>query len=335
MINTDKLKKKLVKLKDKQIVVIGDLMIDHYFWGNVDRISPEAPIPVVDVNKVEHRLGGAANVVNNIYTMGAKPLIIGLIGDDIYGEVLTQMLKKQKISTNYLIVDKSRPTTVKARIFAGNQQLSRYDIECRKDISEDLEAVFIKKINSALRYADAVIIEDYNKGLLTPKLINHIITKANEKKIPITVDPKFKNFQEYKNVTVFKPNLNELQKFMNVEVTDSKSMENLSFKLFKLINPKYLVITLGNKGLKIFNKKQEVFELPAYTKEVFDVSGAGDTVISILTLCLTLGFDIIFSSAVANHAAAVVCGKKGISPATIDEIILSINYYNLLINKRL
>ena len=321
LLNQSEIGTTIQSFKNKKIVVIGDLMIDHYLWGQVERISPEAPVPIVDVQKQEYRLGGAANVVNNIISLNACPLVIGLTGEDIFSEALFSIFLEKGIITDFIIKDDSRPTTVKSRIFASGQQVMRYDQEQRADISESIEEIVLNKLDLALKEADALLIEDYNKGLLTPKIIKSAIQKALDCKIPVTVDPKFKNFFEYTNCTVFKPNFNELQKNLGVEISDDESLKKAAFDLFRRINPEYLVITLGEKGLMIFDKENNVTQIPTFAKEVFDVSGAGDTVISVLTLCLSVGLDIKTSAIIANQAAGAVCGKRGIHPASVEDIL--------------
>ena len=321
----DELKSNLNNFDEKKIVVIGDLMLDHYLWGHVERISPEAPVPIVDINKQEYRLGGAANVVNNIISLNATPLVVGLTGEDNYSDVLFQLFKEKNIRTDFIVKDKSRTTTVKSRIFAAAQQVMRYDQEQRHDISNNVEDIVLQKLEMALQEADALLIEDYNKGLLTSKIIKNAIKKANDLNIPVTVDPKFKNFFEYQNCTVFKPNFNELQKNLNIEITNEDDLNEAAYDLFKRINPEFLVITLGERGLIVFDKHHKVIRIPTFAKEVFDVSGAGDTVISVLTLCLSVGLDIKTSSIIANLAAGTVCGKKGIHPATKEDILSALN----------
>ena len=320
------LERYLDSFREKKIVVIGDLMLDHYLWGQVERISPEAPVPVVDVNRQEFRLGGAANVVNNITSLGATPLVIGLVGNDMFADTLADIFKQNGIETKHIIKDENRPTTVKSRIFASGQQVIRFDTEERHDIASEIEQKVIEKLDLAIKEADAVIIEDYNKGLLTPKVITHAINIANKKQIPITVDPKFKNFFAYENSTVFKPNFVELQKNLNIEIKSESDLHKAAGELFERIKPKYLVITLGEKGLMIFEKEKETIQIPTFAKEVFDVSGAGDTVISVLTLCLSIGLDIKTSAIIANHAAGAVCGKRGIHPATREDVLGMTNF---------
>ncbi|MDD4156692.1 MAG: D-glycero-beta-D-manno-heptose-7-phosphate kinase [Candidatus Cloacimonetes bacterium] len=329
-IDINDLNQTLSDFNGKRIVVIGDLMLDHYLWGNVNRISPEAPVPIVDINKEEFRLGGAANVVNNIVSLKGIPIVIGVIGRDSDGEQLLNLLNNCNAKTDYIIKDSKRKTTIKTRVFAAGQQIVRYDMENTQDISKELEDKVLHKIELALANADAVILEDYNKGLLTEKVIKYIIKKANQLDIPITVDPKFKNFFAYKNCTVFKPNFIELQKNLSVEIQSDDDLFSAAQEVFRRIKPEYLVITLGDKGLRIFDKEQQIIQIPTFAKEVYDVSGAGDTVISVLTLCLSSSCDIKKSAIIANHAAGAVCGKKGIYPATKEDIVLSAKYIQLL-----
>ncbi len=323
-----KLEDNLVKLKDKKILVVGDLMIDHYLWGKVDRISPEAPVPVLDVKKQESRLGGAANVVNNIFSLGGKPFILGVIGDDSYGQEMRKLLREKNISDEYLIVDASRMTTVKSRIIAHNQQIVRVDYENSQNISAEIEQHLIKIAEELIPKVDAVLIEDYNKGMLTENVIRNIIRISNEHQKVITVDPKFKNFFAYKNCTVFKPNYLELQKNLGINIETEEEFQQAALDLLQRVNPEYLIVTRGENGLVIFFKNQEMFSIPTFALEVFDGCGAGDAVISTLTLCLSAGLDIKTSAEIANHAAGVVCGKVGVVPVTANEIVESFKKFN-------
>ena len=311
----------------KKILVVGDLMLDFYLWGKASRISPEAPVPVVDIERSEYRLGGAANVVHNIYSLGAIPMIVGVVGDDHSAQEFYQILDSFDISESFLVKDVSRPTTVKSRIFANNQQVMRYDLEKKQDINQQIEKNIIKNLDSALKSADALVLQDYNKGVLTPKIIRFAIKKAKEKGIPITVDPKVNNFCEYKSCTVLKPNLVEVKKNYGQDIVNDKDLKKAARELCKKLSPEYLIITLSEKGLVIFDKEENVHQIPTFAKEVYDVSGAGDTVISVLSLCLSCGVDIITSTILANHAAGAVCGKRGINPATVEDILLSFRYH--------
>ncbi|PID27475.1 MAG: D-glycero-beta-D-manno-heptose-7-phosphate kinase [Candidatus Cloacimonadota bacterium] len=309
------------RFKGKKILIIGDLMIDHYIWGGVERISPEAPVPVVDVKGEEYRLGGAANVVSNIKSLGADPYFIGLVGNDENGKILKNLFIEKGINPDNIIADSSRRTTIKTRILAHKQQIVRIDTEDRHFVDYETENLVIERLESLISNTDAVILEDYNKGILSKRIIKHVIARCNELKIPVTVDPKFNNFFEYENVTVFKPNLHELEKNTGLKITDNKQFIEVSCDLMSKIRAEYLLITQGEKGLTVFSDENEPYTIPAFALEVFDVSGAGDSVIGTLTLCLVSGCDIKESALIANHAAGAVCGVAGISPVTPEMII--------------
>ncbi len=325
--NLEKLKKLTSEFKNKKIVVIGDLMLDHYVWGEVNRISPEAPVPIVKVEREEYRLGGASNVAFNIKTLGATPIVLGVTGNDSNGKKLKELFESKNIGSENIILSETKTTIVKSRIIAHNQQVVRIDFEENSSITQDVESLILKKLGKIINDIDAVILEDYNKGFLTESLITEIINLCNLNNIIVTVDPKFDNFFTYKNVDVFKPNLNELKKNLNVDFIDEHDFEEKAKSLRKLLNCKYLMITRGEKGLSVFSENA-VFAIPTYAQKVFDVSGAGDTVISTLTLCLSCGEDISTASVIANHAAGSVCGKIGVEPVYIEDIIKSFEDIN-------
>ncbi len=308
----------------KKIAVLGDIMIDHYIIGNVSRISAEAPVPILESLTDEYRLGGAANVALNISTLDAKTYLIGVIGDDSNSEILMSLLKKRNIDSSLIVKDKERPTTIKSRITSKKQQIVRVDREVTTEINSAIEEQIINNFKKIVKDIDALIIEDYNKGLLTEKVITQVIKIARENDIIISVDPKVDNFFTYKGVTVFKPNLLELSKNMNKKINNDKDLQAIAWDLFTQIKAKYLIVTLGEKGMLIFEQDRNIFSLPTYAREVFDVSGAGDTVISTLTLAMTLSESILESAIIANHAAGVVCGKQGTSPTSWEEIRESI-----------
>jgi len=329
-IDTGMIERLFNKFSQKKIVVLGDLMLDCYLYGVVERISPEAPVPIVEIKSYAKSMGGAANVVHNITSLTAKPLVVGVVGNDPGGQGLLEDLQAVQVGTDYITTDLNRPTTMKNRIFASQQQIIRFDAEDTRDISAEVEKQVIKNIDLALKDADALIIEDYNKGLLTPKVIAHAINKAKKANIIISVDPKHKNFFEYKGVTVFKPNLAELQKNLNVAITTDDDLANAAKTIFNRINPQYLVVTLGEKGLKIFDKDGHIVHIPTYAIEIYDVSGAGDTVIAMLTLCMSTGMDIRHAATIANYAAGVVCGKRGVQPVTKEDMINAFIYRNMV-----
>lgn len=325
--NLKKLENLTSEFKNKKIVVIGDLMIDHYVWGEVNRISPEAPVPIVKVDREEYRLGGASNVAFNIKTLGATPIVLGIAGNDSYGKILKDLFESKKINSDNIILSDSKKTIIKSRIIAHNQQVVRIDFEEDSAINAEIESLLIEKLEALINDVDAVILEDYNKGLLTKTLISKIISLCTENDVIVTVDPKFDNFFSYKNVDVFKPNLNEMKKNLNVDFINEKDFEDKAVKLRNQLECKYLMITRGEKGLTVFSEN-DVFTIPTYAQKVFDVSGAGDTVISTLTLCLSCGEKILPSSIIANHAAGSVCGKIGVEPVYIDDIVKSFKDVN-------
>jgi len=322
MKNIDKI---LKSFAGKKILVLGDIMLDHYLWGKVDRISPEAPVPVLDVQKEEYRLGGAANVALNLIALGAKAILCGVIGNDEAGSQITALLQSEGIDSSCVVIDKSRPSTVKTRIGSANQQIVRLDRENRNEINADIEKIIIKHITKAIKHADAIIIEDYNKGLLTEHVIESAISAATLQGKPICVDPKQKHFFSYKKVDVFKPNYGEMQKNLGVIIEDEAEFNKQAKLLKKKLQCKNLVVTRGEKGLYIYSDDSKIHQIPTYAREVYDVSGAGDTVISALTLALCEGCEIRTAAIIANHAAGVVCGKIGTAVASIEEIRQSFN----------
>ena len=303
-------------------MVIGDLMVDHYIKGRVERISPEAPVPVVEVQNEEYRLGGAANVALNLKQLGANLLLCGVCGSDAASQVLFSQLQEAGIGTEGVFCDTLRKTTLKTRINAVNQQIVRLDYENQDDIDIVLEDRIASWIKQHLAQTDAVIIEDYNKGLLTASLIAKILSMTGSVAKPVFVDPKFKNFFAYVGVDVFKPNFGELEKNLGAKFQDNESFVAAAKSLRERIAAKYLIVTRGSKGLFIFGA-DGIKHLPTFAKDVYDVSGAGDTVISVLCLAYCAGCDISEAATIANHAAGVVCGKYGTAFATAEEIVSS------------
>jgi len=296
----------------KRIAIIGDMMLDGYFWGDVKRISPEAPVPVLEVEEEFFRFGGAANVAYNILTLGGIPVPVGVIGNDTYGNIFTSLIKDKNIEAEGIINDNERPTTTKTRVIADGQHVVRIDKESKAYISSKIEekiAIFLASVIDSL---DGIILQDYNKGILTPSLITKIISIANKKNILITVDPKFDNFFEYKNVTVFKPNRKETETVLGTRIKDDKDVSSAGRNLLNKMNSEYVLLTLGEGGIAVFEKGDKEKRMPTKARKVADVSGAGDTVISTLTIGLAAGADIYEACYLANYAAGVVCGEVGI-----------------------
>jgi rfaE bifunctional protein kinase chain/domain len=312
------------KFKGLKIAVIGDMMLDCYFWGEVKRISPEAPVPVLEVKEELYRFGGAANVALNILKLGGIPIPLGVISNDNDGKIFTSLIKDAKITSRGLIVDKSRSTTAKIRLIAHDQHLVRIDKESKEYISRDIEEKLFGFLKQNINGIDGIILQDYNKGVLSTALIEKIITLANKKKKLITADPKFNNFFKFKNVTVFKPNRKEAGDVLGMKIISKKDITSAGNILLNKLKSKYLLLTLGEEGIAVYEKGKQEKRMPTKARKVADVSGAGDTVISTLTMALAAGADIIEASYLANYAAGIVCEEVGIVPIEIDKLFETI-----------
>ena len=313
----------LNQFKDKQVLIIGDAMIDAYMWGNIHRMSPEAPVPVVDIEKRESRLGGAANVALNIQSLGAKPVLFSAIGTDHYGDVFMMLMEKQKLSCEGLQRLSDRNTTVKTRIISDNKHVLRVDEESTKPITEDFVATELETLIRSKKF-DVVIFEDYNKGLLTENLITKAIQIATELKIPTIVDPKKDNFFAYKGVDIFKPNLKEIKEGLGIEfdvLSESELSKNVAIVLEKL-NAKGILLTLSEYGI-YYQSKSQILRESAHKRNIVDVSGAGDTVVSVAALALACGLEDIDLMRIANLAGGLVCEKVGVVPILVEDLVNS------------
>jgi rfaE bifunctional protein kinase chain/domain len=307
-----------------KVLVIGDVMIDSYTWGNVSRISPEAPVPVVSITKKENRLGGAANVALNIQALGATPILCSVIGNDSNGTLFLDLLKKQKLSTQGIIKDKQRITTVKTRIIAGNHQMLRVDEEIETDINNSTNQLLIKQIKNLIvkEKIDVIVFEDYDKGSITPSLIKEIVAFAKQKNIPTVVDPKKKNFLAYSDVTLFKPNLKELKEGLKIDFNhhNTAELDKTASLFIKKQKINTLLITLSEKGIYTHSAKTKKI-IPAHIRNISDVSGAGDTVVSVAALCLALNLNPILTATLANLAGGLVCEKVGVVPIDKKQLL--------------
>ena len=316
--------KKLISLKQKfnklNIAVIGDMMLDAYFWGDVRRISPEAPVPVVEVENEFFRFGGAANVALNIIKLGGTPYPVGVIGYDTYGTIFSSLLNDTNIMNDGIIVDDSRPTTTKTRVIADNQHVVRIDKESKQYLNKDIQNKAYAYIEKSINELDGIILQDYNKGVLSPAIIEKTIKLANKHGVLITVDPKFNNFFCYKNVTVFKPNRKEAEDVLGMKIKTDEDISTAGIKLLEKLNSKYVLLTLGEGGIAIFEKGKKERRMPTKARKVADVSGAGDTVISTLTMALAAGANILEASYLANYAGGLVCEEVGIVPIELDKL---------------
>ena len=307
--------------KDRHVLVIGDIILDHYIWGKVNRISPEAPVPVVEVTRESFLLGGAANVAHNIVSLGGRASVIGINGQDIAGEALMNILMQRGVNCDGIFTE-NRPTTVKTRVIAHNQQVVRFDREDKKYVDGKILKGILGHINSVLLQYDAVIISDYQKGMISQGLIRDIVKKAKPKEMFISVDPKVGHFDFYKGVSLITPNVMEASSGSKIEIRDDKTLLKAGKSLLKKLSCKAVLITRGEQGMSLFEKKK-VTHIPTVARKVYDVTGAGDTVISAFTLAYASGARMEEAAMIANHAAGIVVAEVGTAVATVDQIIES------------
>lgn len=308
---------------NSRIAVLGDLMLDHYVWGSVSRISPEAPVPVVRVEKETHRLGGAANVALNVKELGAQVIPVGLVGDDMAGQQLKALFEDHGLSNGGLIVDQNRSTTFKTRVMAHHQHVVRTDFENSDPIDSAIESRVIKTLEQIHDTVDGLIFQDYNKGLLTQSLIQKAIALFQDK---LTfVDPKFNHFFDYRNVTLFKPNRKETADKLGLTLESEENLHKAGMVLLDRLCCEAVLITLGESGMILFEKGRPEMQVPTKAVKVHDVSGAGDTVIATISVAMTAGAAVQEAATIANHAAGIVVGEIGIVPIQKDVL-----YQNML-----
>jgi D-glycero-beta-D-manno-heptose-7-phosphate kinase len=314
--------------ENKKLLIIGDVMIDAYLWGNVDRVSPEAPVPIVSLNKREGRLGGAANVALNIQNMGGIPVLCTVIGQDSKNEEFFGLLDKEGLSSEGIITSKDRLTTVKFRVFGNNVQMLRVDEEDTKSLnseeSQKLQGKIISMIDSGI---DAIVFEDYDKGVISPQLIKAVLKKARQKNIPVVVDPKKKNFMQYNGVTLIKPNLKELREGLNLnsDLVGPEQIQQAVLALQDKLNVEIVLATLSDKGIFYSHRTADgtrvTGSIPAFIRDVADVSGAGDTVISLAALCLASGAPVELMARICNLGGGLVCEMVGVVPVNKDKLL--------------
>jgi D-glycero-beta-D-manno-heptose-7-phosphate kinase len=305
----------------QRILVIGDLMVDKFVWGKVSRISPEAPVPVVEITKETYSFGGAGNVANNLISLGAKVDVLGVIGKDIVGQELEYDLKKRGINTTGIVFEDERPTIIKTRIIASHQQIVRFDKEVKGKFAADTERTLISRIADLVPRINAMIISDYGKGVVSKALLKKAIALALKFNIPVTVDPKIENFTYYKKVTCITPNLPEAIAGMKYrDVSTDEEVQALGKKILKKLDSETVLITRGEKGMTLFEKHGITKHIPTRAKEVFDVTGAGDTVISVFTLARSSKASFLEAAELSNFAAGIVVGKLGTATVTPQEL---------------
>ncbi len=317
----DKLTELFDSFNDLNVLIIGDVMVDSYLWGTVERISPEAPVPIVSVSKRENRMGGAANVALNIKSLGANPILCSVVGDDPKGNEFIQLLEKRQMETRGILKSDNRITTTKFRVIGNNVQMLRVDEETDKILQDEDMKDLYDKFQEIIQTTkiDVIIFQDYDKGVITPNLIEGIVKIANLNGIPIAVDPKKKNFMAYKNVCLFKPNLKELKEGLNIDF-DSGNKDELSMmasKLKGLLQSEIVMVTLSEDGVFVdySNESERKSELiPSHIRSISDVSGAGDTVISVASLCLARKIAPTWLASLSNLAGGLVCEEVGVVP---------------------
>lgn len=307
--------------KTKRVLIIGDAMIDAYMWGDINRMSPEAPVPIVKIDKRESRLGGAANVALNIQSLGATPILFSAIGDDHYADLFIELMNEQKLSCEGIQKISNRRTTVKTRIISNNKHVLRVDEEYTNPIQDESLLNQLEKMIQEQSF-DVIIFQDYNKGLLTKTVIQKAIKAAKNKGIPTIVDPKKENFFSYQSVDIFKPNLKEIKEGLNLDFDETSKAELFKHvnELRNKINAKGILLTLSEKGI-YFQKENAVYRKKAHKRNIIDVSGAGDTVVSVAALALACDIEDDFLMRIANLAGGLVCEKVGVVPIQREDLL--------------
>lgn len=312
------------KFNETNTLIIGDVMMDEYVWGEASRLSPEAPVPVVNISSQSFVPGGAANVANNIRALNGKVHLIGVIGNDGIGRKLSFELGIKQIAVDRLIVDHERPTILKTRIIASNQQVVRVDKELKKQIAEEVEARIIAKIEEVIPEINVIVISDYGKGVITEKLINNVVSLSKRYQKKVILDPKVENYSIYKEITLVTPNHKEACEILRTNINTLEDLNNAGNQILENLNCEAVIITRGKDGMSIFERGKSPIHIPTIAREVFDVAGAGDTVVSVIALALALNLDFVNAAILANCAAGIVVGKIGTATVTPNELIENI-----------
>ena len=314
----------LREMRERKIVILGDVMLDEFVWGEVTRISPEAPVPVVDVQRESVHLGGAANVLANVAALGAKSCVVGVVGNDAAGERLSQSLHQASAvqSKDYLIVDEGRPSTTKTRIIAHNQLVVRADREKRSPVNGNVEKRIVDSLRQALQDADAFVISDYDKGVVTPGILGQVLPLAYER-MPVLIDPKLRNFSHYRPASLITPNHHEALRMANTEEDSDDGLHQAAKIIQEQLGCDAVLITRGAGGIMLVEGNNEPVYVATAAREVYDVTGAGDTVIATLAAALSTGATMLEAASLANHAAGIVVGKVGTATASADELLAS------------
>jgi rfaE bifunctional protein kinase chain/domain len=310
----------------RRLAVLGDLMLDEFIWGEVRRISPEAPVPVVEVKRETWSLGGAGNVVSNLIELGAQAAPIGLLGEDWAGARLRQLFAERRADLSGLVSDAARPTTLKTRIVAHSQQMVRADREERAPIKPEIEDLIIAAFTAALDGAEAVVVSDYDKGLLTPRVLRVTLAAAQQRRRLVCLDPKIRHFAHYRPVSVITPNQLEAERASGIEIHDEPSLTSAARRIREMLACPHVLITRGEQGMTLLGADDQAVHIPTTAREVYDVTGAGDTVIATLALALAAGAQMDEAAVIANHAAGVVVGKVGTATVSREELTQALQH---------
>ena len=322
LINKEKLRRATSRFKDINVLVIGDIIVDHFIWGKVSRISPEAPVPVVNVTGENFMLGGSANVLNNIYSLGGQAAICGVIGEDFMGDHLLELLSGLGSSVAGVVKTTDRPTTRKTRVIAQGQQMVRFDREESVSLPPEIIDLLKSFIDDRINSFDAVIVSDYSKGVISRSLTDHLRKKlSSAKKIPLIVDPKPGHSEFFRQASIITPNNLEAQLMSGVEISDDDSLLRAASRLHEILDCESVLITRGEKGMALLERDQAIFTIPTVAREVYDVTGAGDTVAATLALGLASGLTYAEAATLANFAAGIVVGKVGTATAGLEELL--------------
>jgi rfaE bifunctional protein kinase chain/domain len=319
-IQTEKAEALLNSFKDVSILVIGDIILDHFIWGKVERISPEAPVPVVEVTSESMHLGGATNVVNNIHSLGGRVYLCGIIGRDEAGAKIIEELKGKKIPTDGIVFDDKMPSTIKTRIIAHSQQVVRFDKEKKDEIGAAAFQAILGYANSMVNEVEALIISDYAKGVVTKELVKELVSLYRGAGKVVAVDPKVKHIDYYKGATIITPNTFEASKASGIDIEDDESLVRAGNYLLDSFKCDALLITRGEQGMALFERSGGYTAIPAVAHEVYDVTGAGDTVIGVLALAIAAGASFIEAAIISNHAAGIVVGEVGTATVTLKTL---------------
>lgn len=308
-------------MRDRKIVVLGDVMLDEFIWGDVTRISPEAPVPVVDIRRESAHLGGAANVLANLVALGAQACVVGVVGNDAAGDRLRSSLKEASpLQADYLVVDENRPSTTKTRIIAHSQLVVRADREQRSPVNGETEKRILDFLKQAIQDADAFVVSDYDKGVVTPRILGEILPTAYAR-VPVLIDPKIRNFFHYRPASLITPNHHEALRMTNLEADSDDGLHQAARLIREKLSCDAVLITRGNRGIMLLEGDHEPVFVETAAREVYDVTGAGDTVIATLAAALAAGATMLEAANLANHAAGIVVGKVGTATASAAELL--------------